>query len=269
MVAVITLILIISLSLLVTRIATLALMQTGMSRQSAQFQARSAFTGVGYATREAESVVNHPLRRRIIMLLMLLGNAGIVSVIASILLTLFGNTEDDLSLPLRLVFVVLGLIIVWALSTSKAFNRSLNRLINWGLSHYTHLPVSDYAGLLHLGGEYTISEIYVRPDHWMANKRLEELKISKEGAYVLGISRQDGSYLGVPGYTTQILPKDTVIVYGRTAQIRRITNRLQSDSARRQHEAQVEEHVFQKIRERALDRMKQKKQEKYSDGYYY
>lgn len=268
MVAVFTLILILSLSILVTRIATLALMQTGLSRQSAQFQARSAFTGVGYATREAENVVNHPLRRRIIMVLMLLGNAGIVSVIASLLLTFLGSAENDVSLPLRLLFIALGVAGLWLLSSSKPFNRMLNRIISWGLKRYTHLPVSDYAGLLHLGGEYTISEIYVRPNHWMANKTLEELKISKEGAYVLGITRNDGSYLGVPGYTTAICPGDTVIVYGRTPQIRKLNNRLQTESARRQHEAQVEEHVFQKIRERALDRLKQKK-EKYSDGYYY
>lgn len=38
------------LSLLITRIATNALSVTGLSRETARFQARSAFTGVGFTT---------------------------------------------------------------------------------------------------------------------------------------------------------------------------------------------------------------------------
>lgn len=82
MFAVISLIIVLTISLLITRIATVALTLTGLSRHTAQFQARSAFTGVGFTTNEAETVVNHPLRRRILMLLMLLGNAGVVTSIS-------------------------------------------------------------------------------------------------------------------------------------------------------------------------------------------
>jgi hypothetical protein len=49
------------------RVATSALVMTGMARESARFQARSAFLGVGFTTGEAESVVDHPVRRRIAM----------------------------------------------------------------------------------------------------------------------------------------------------------------------------------------------------------
>ena len=44
-----------------TRIATVALQLTGLSKANARFQARSAFTGVGYTTSEAEDTVNHPV----------------------------------------------------------------------------------------------------------------------------------------------------------------------------------------------------------------
>lgn len=87
MFAVISLLVVLTLSLLITRIATVALTHTGLSRDSARFQARSAFTGVGFTTTESEKVVNHPVRRRILMMLMLLGNAGIVTVVASFMLT--------------------------------------------------------------------------------------------------------------------------------------------------------------------------------------
>jgi len=60
-------------SLLITRVATVAFVLTGMSQEAARFQARSALTGTGFTTTESESVVGHPVRRRIVMALMLLG----------------------------------------------------------------------------------------------------------------------------------------------------------------------------------------------------
>ena len=63
-----------ALALVITRVATVALTLTGLSKESARFQARSAYTGVGFTTTEAESVVGHPVRRRIVMILMLLAS---------------------------------------------------------------------------------------------------------------------------------------------------------------------------------------------------
>jgi Trk-type K+ transport system membrane component len=51
-----TLLIALALSLIITRVATMALMLTGLSRESARFQSRSAFTGVGFTTTEAESL---------------------------------------------------------------------------------------------------------------------------------------------------------------------------------------------------------------------
>jgi hypothetical protein len=76
MAAVVTLLIIVTLSLLVTRIATVALTLTGMSREQARFQARSALTGTGFTTSEAEEVTNHPVRRRIVLFLMLVLHPG-------------------------------------------------------------------------------------------------------------------------------------------------------------------------------------------------
>jgi hypothetical protein len=57
----------------------------------ARFQALSAFSGTGFTTREAERIVNHPRRRKIVIYLIMLGNAGIVSVIATFVVTLRGS----------------------------------------------------------------------------------------------------------------------------------------------------------------------------------
>ena len=56
MFAVLSLLTVIMISIVITRIATIALVQTGLARESARFQARSALTGVGFTTGEAERV---------------------------------------------------------------------------------------------------------------------------------------------------------------------------------------------------------------------
>ena len=60
MIPILTLFLVLSISILVTRVATIALVRTGLSRETARFQSLSAFSGSGFTTQETELVVNHP-----------------------------------------------------------------------------------------------------------------------------------------------------------------------------------------------------------------
>lgn len=73
MIAVLSLLLVATLFVTAARVATIALVGTGMATDVASFQARSALMGVGYTTTEAEDVINHPVRRRIILWLMTFG----------------------------------------------------------------------------------------------------------------------------------------------------------------------------------------------------
>ncbi len=96
MTAIATLLVVLTISLLTVRVATVMLILTGLSLPLARFQARSAFTGCGYTTGESEQIVGHPVRRRIISTLMLLGNAGIVTTVGALLAGLLasGNTKQ-------------------------------------------------------------------------------------------------------------------------------------------------------------------------------
>ena len=190
---------ILTFSILITRIATVALTHTGLSRESARFQARSAFTGVGFTTTEAEQVVRHPVRRRIVMLLMLLGNVGIVSALASLILTFVNsNNAEALGAPWRLLILLLGLGCLWLLASSQIIDRWMNRIIDRALRKYTGLYTEDYAKLLKLTGEYTISELEVEPNDWMAGQTLLDLRLRDKGVLVLAINRATGHFLGAP-----------------------------------------------------------------------
>ena len=60
MIAVLSLLLVATLFVTVARVATIALVGTGMASDVAGFQARSALMGVGYTTTESEHVITHP-----------------------------------------------------------------------------------------------------------------------------------------------------------------------------------------------------------------
>src|SRR4030043_906617 len=74
--------------LLILWLGSIALEATGMERAKARFQALSALTGTGFTTREAESIVNHPRRRRIATWLIFLGSVGIITFILVMILYL-------------------------------------------------------------------------------------------------------------------------------------------------------------------------------------
>lgn len=224
MLSIFSLLLILSLSLLITRIATIALTYTGMSRESARFQARSAFTGTGFTTTESEKIVSHPVRRRIILLLMLFGNAGVAAVLTSLILTFVGE-ETGTMLTIKLVLVVSGVVVLWVIASSHWVDRQLSRVIEFALSRYTRLEVRDYASLLHLAGEYKVSELYVDPESWLANQTLGNLKLRDEGLLVLGMERRSGEFIGAPNGETIILEGDNVIIYGRDSTIAELSQR--------------------------------------------
>jgi hypothetical protein len=69
--AILSVIAVVLISLLINRFATVALSLTGMSREEARFQARAAMSGVGLTTSRADDIVGHPIRRRIVLWLMI------------------------------------------------------------------------------------------------------------------------------------------------------------------------------------------------------
>lgn len=234
MLAIISLLLALALALLITRIATVALTYTGMSKESARFQARSAFTGTGFTTSESEKIVNHPVRRRIVLWLMLLGNVGVAAVLASLVLTFVGE-ESGTTLAFKLFLLFGGVAALWGAAASRWVDRELSRLISRALSRYTSLEIRDYASLLHLAGEYKVSELHVDHGDWLANKHLVELKLHDEGLLVLGVERASGEFIGAPNGETQLEDGDKVIIYGRDSTVAELSQRQRGLSGDMKH----------------------------------
>jgi len=213
MVPIVSLLLIVGTALIVTRVAAVALEHTGLSRDAARFQARSAFTGVGFTTAEAEHVVGHPVRRRIVMWLMLVGNVGIVSAMAAFLLSAI-DLRTGHGARLLLAVLVGGLAFLWWIGSSRWIDRQMCRTIRWALGRWTRLDARDYARLLHLRDEYAVARVRVHEGDWIAGKTLGDTRLADEGLLVLGIECPGGHFVGAPPANVEVRENDEILVYG-------------------------------------------------------
>lgn len=253
MTAAVSFVVVMALSLLVVRVGTVALMHTGISKPIARFQARSAFTGTGFTTREAESVVDHPVRRRIVGWLMLLRNAGLIGAASSLFLSFVdaGDTDETLR---RLAILVGGIGLVWLAALSQWFDRVLSRTISWALSRFTELRTYDFESLLGFEDDYRVIEIRVGSDDWMCGRSLADMDLPKEGIYVLGIHRSEGGYVGVPRSTTELREGDTIVVYGHRDRLDDLGSRRQGREGEAERKSSERAHADELAEQDAEER---------------
>ena len=262
MIALISLLVVIVVSIIIVRIGAVALEMTGLSREMATFQAQSAFTGTGFTTSESEYVVSHPVRRKIIRILIFIGNAGIVSVMATLVLTFIGQTKEEATLRLAWLFV--GLIAIYIFARSKMIDKGMRWLIKRALERFTSLRIYDYEQLLGLSRGYSIGEFKVKEKSWLQNKTLRELKLDKEGIVVLGIYRKIGEeeqFIGAPDGNTKIWKGDKLICYGPEEAIKNLSQRLKGKKGDMQHERAMEkERIRKEKQEKEIEEMERRRE---------
>ncbi len=237
--ALIALAVIVLLNIIVNRIATAALTFTGMSREMARFQARSAFSLCGFTTDEAESVVGHPVRRQIIGMLMFFGSVGFVGMVAAVLGAFTGQGDVPPGVRVGTLLVLTG--VLFALGMSRWVDDMMFRAISWSLRRFTRLEVHDFVNLLQFGAGYNVTEVLLEPEDWLVGHRLDELRLTETGVNVLGIHRTDGEFVGTPSGNTYLRRGDRLIVYGARERILALDERKGKEEEGRKHRAAVEE----------------------------
>ncbi len=249
MTAIVSFLTILALSFLVVRVGTVALVMTGLSEEVASFQSLSAFSGAGFTTTEAESVVVSQARRTIIKMLIRLGSAGIVTAVSSLILSFTGEEQPGL---LRFVILAAGLMVLVTLSRSARFQSVLTPLIKRVLKRSALVDLRDYANLLHVSEGYSVVELEVVADSWLAGRTLSELRLRSEGVSVLGVLTQRGEYIGAPPPQQTFTQGDRLLMYGRSGRLDEIAERKHED-ATAHHEAVVEQQNVQRRQEEKLE----------------
>ena len=203
--------LVILVSFLIIRAAAIALMMTGMDEKRAKFQALSAFSGTGFTRKEAESFINNPKRRRIITWLMILGNAGIVTVIVTTTSSLV--TSKGYQLSLNVMILLAGIFLIYKIVTHKGFIRRWESFIEdkFVQSHVFEEGITE--DLLHLIEGYGLVRVMITDKLPIIGSSIAEQKLTEKEILVLGIERGK-NWIPIPKPKETIQDGDKVVVYG-------------------------------------------------------
>ncbi|MFC1498249.1 hypothetical protein ACFLS1_07255 [Verrucomicrobiota bacterium] len=151
----------ITVSFVIVRAGAIAFELTGLERSIARFQSLSCFSGTGFTTKESETIVSHPQRRHIATILIILGNVGLVTMIATFanslrpnvtLGSLLGKFMPDSVPPLlipwlNLIIIVMTIFALYRLFTSEGTVNWLRSRILIKLKKYRltkPIPLSEH-----------------------------------------------------------------------------------------------------------------------------
>jgi len=224
MLALLSFIVVILFSLIVVKIGAIALEATGLSKEIARFQSQSAFSGVGFTTKESEAIMQHSLRRKVLRVLMLMGSAGLTSAVATLILTFmnaegttsfFGIVYNSVFLSISLIIIVL--LTVYMISRTHYFDVLMRKILEKPLHIIkSRVALYDYERILGLSKGHVVVSFDVPKKHWMVSKTIGKLKLEKEGVIILGIYRminKHEDYIGIPSDDFKIHQRDKIIVY--------------------------------------------------------
>jgi len=219
---------------IVVRIGAIAFQLTGLEWSMAKFQALSCFTATGFTTREAEHITSHPQRRRIASTLMVLGHAGLVTMIATLANTLRAQQviAEGLSMPIlpidlppflvqlvNLLIIIIGVYLIYKVFTNTLIARKLTDALRRRVIKRQMLkPVSSEELLVATGG-YGVATVRIRQDHPILGKSLSESGLRKEDINVLAIVRASDT-MPNPKASVKILEGDEMICFGKLEHIR-------------------------------------------------
>jgi len=228
-------ILILIVSFVVVRIGAIAFQLTGLEWSLAKFQALSCFSGTGFTTKEAELVTGNKQRRKIATILIILGNAGFVIMIATLAGSLMPNKETIIakfsesflpfSVPAFLVvwinLAIIAVVVygIYRIFTYEKFVRQMTTLLRKKIIKKEIFQKVSFEELLLATGGYGISRITVSSGSPILNKTLLKSQLREYDIMVLATVR-GGETIPNPPANMKILPNDELICFGKLENIR-------------------------------------------------
>jgi hypothetical protein len=201
-------------------LGSIALEATGMERTKARFQALSALTGSGFTTRETESVVNHPKRRRIVSWLMFLGNAGVIVFIVAFIIWIRSTLTSPS--PFQIILLAVSILVFGLFIWLGTLDRITSRLVGSFRKKGMLSPDMTMGEIVHQTGEYGVvrQEVGAKvPVHGCA---LKEIGAGGKGHVILAIERGD-KVLPLPKAEEIIMPGDHLLCYGQIEHMTHLT----------------------------------------------
>lgn len=209
------------------RIGAISLELTGMPQEQAEFQALSAFSGVGFTTKEAEYTLAHPQRRKIIKALISFGSAGIITTVVAFIGTVFSGksilktfSRDPhypwmpFNLPTTiLVLVILFLYLTYRALKEPAIARLVKELISAVLLKTKIVTPVSFQEVLVNGNGSGVFQFEITEKNPLLDKTIHEMGLKEFDTRILYVNRLNES-IDFPPDDFSFQLHDIVTVYG-------------------------------------------------------
>ena len=189
------------------RIGAIALELTGMPQEQAAFQALSAFSGVGFTTKEAEYALGHPQRRKIIKALIRFGSAGIITTMVAFIGTLlssksifemFSRDPRYSWMPFNFPTIILILVVVFFYFLYRALSqpsiaRLVKEIISAALLKTKIVKPVSFQEILVNGNGSGVFQIEISENNPLVGKTPKEMDLKNYDICVLYVNRMSES----------------------------------------------------------------------------
>ena len=223
-----------TISLIVVRIGAIVFELTGLESSLAKFQALSCFTGTGFTTKESELITGSPQRRKIASTLMILGHAGLVTLIATFANSLRPPTiMPKFTIPflraivpsnllpwINLVIIISVIYTIYKIFTHVKFATRLTDFLRARIVKKEVVKPVSFEEVLIATGGYGASSIEICKDSPVLNKALFESELKQHDITVLVVERGTQT-IPNPSSHTKILLGDKLICFGKLENIRK------------------------------------------------
>jgi len=221
-------------SFVAVRVGAIAFQLTGLEWSLAKFQALSCFSGTGFTTKEAELITSNKQRRKIASILIILGNAGFVIMIATLagslvpqetILSKLSESFLPFNIPpylvrwVNLVIIVAVVYGIYKVFTYEKFVRKMTTFLRKKIIKKEIFQKVSFEELLLATGGYGISRIAVSAGSPVLNKTLAKSGLREQDIMVLATVRGSETIPNPPA-NMKILLGDELICFGKLENIR-------------------------------------------------
>lgn len=211
---------------LIIEILSIVYKITGMDINKARFQIISILTHTGFTTRESELIAQHPLRRKIASVLMLVSYVAQASLISLIYNAIIRDDRQILNIGIFLVALI-GILVL--ITRNKYFSNKLDKVIEKFIANKIMKQVQTRSvdQVLKISPGCAVYEILVDTESFLANISLYEAKLNELSIHVLKIDRGSNT-VDFPKADFIIQPGDLLVVYGNIKSIKEIAIQRQT-----------------------------------------
>ncbi|MCG8483665.1 MAG: TrkA C-terminal domain-containing protein [Clostridia bacterium] len=219
--SIVVFIIIIGILLIIAELLALGLRMTGLDREKARFQVVSIITGTGFTTNESELITQHPVRRKIAELLMLISYVVQAFIIGTIF-TIAAEVANGKNVMVGLFFLLVTVIMLVGVTKNAWVVQKIEKMIEKRFIIKSKVnKTKTVEQVLKLNEDYGVVEFLIESEHPLIGKTLVESNLKKIQIQVLNIER--GSYIEqFPKKDSYFKEGDRVVVYGKLENIKKV-----------------------------------------------